>query len=141
MDFLSKSFRKPLIAVDLGTVRTRMACGTLPLLESPSMVEGRHALRHGVVVDRNAAVNILKPLIRIATKRCFSRPCAIACVPTDADERERAAVIDCLTEAGAQSAAATCHLPMPIWSWISERGLRIAPSVKRALSLHPRVPE
>ncbi len=103
MTFLYRWFRNSAIAVDLGTARTRVACGTLPVLESPSVAEGRHALRCGVVVDRDAAVTVMQPLIKATKKLGILRPRAIACVPTDTDDRERDAVIDCVTKAGAQA--------------------------------------
>lgn len=105
MTLVSQSLWNPLIAVDLGTARTRVACawGERMAVELPSMVEERPALRCGVVVDRVAATTVLKTLMGHVARQSFSRPNAIACVPTDADDRERAMVIDCVTEAGAQA--------------------------------------
>lgn len=103
MAILSKSLWSPRIAVDLGTARTRVAWGNRMAVELPSMAEDRPALRCGVVVDKLAAVAVLRTLMGNFARQCFSRPKAIACVPTDADDRERDAVIDCVKEAGAQS--------------------------------------
>ncbi len=60
MAFLSRFFRNPAIAVDFGTAKTRVAWGTLPVLESPSMMDGRYTLHCGVVVDRDAAVAVAR---------------------------------------------------------------------------------
>jgi rod shape-determining protein MreB len=103
MALLSQSLWNPLIAVDLGTARTRVAWGDRPAVELPSMAEERPALRCGVVVDRKAAIAVLRTLMGHIARQFFSRPSAIACFPTDADDRERDAVIDCVTEAGAQA--------------------------------------
>lgn len=100
--FLPRFYRNPAIAVDLGTAHTRVARSNRPALELPSVMGERLALRRGVVVDKDAAVAVLKTLIRSATNR-FSRPYALICVPTDADDRERAAVFDCVSEAGARA--------------------------------------
>ncbi|NJD67115.1 MAG: hypothetical protein C3F12_01085 [Candidatus Methylomirabilota bacterium] len=107
---LPRFLRYPAIAVDLGTAHTRVARGDRSTLELPSTVGGRSALRGGVIVNTDATVAVLKTLIRSVTNR-FSRPCALACVPTDADDRERAAVLDCVSEAGAQ---AVLLIPEPL---------------------------
>jgi len=101
MAIFSRSFYSPTVAVDLGTAHTRVAWGTQPALELPSLAGERSALRYGVVVDQGVAVAVLQPLLKSANRLGILRPCAIACVPTDVNSRERDAVIDCVMKAGA----------------------------------------
>ncbi len=101
MAIFSRSFYNPTVAVDLGTAHTRVAWGTQPAIELPSLAGERSALRYGVVVDQGAAVAVLQPLLKAANRLGILRPCAIACVPTDVSSQEREAVVDCVRKAGA----------------------------------------
>lgn len=100
------SFSRPDLAIDLGTAATRVhaASRTVPLTR-PSAVwrEGGPcpALRQGVVVDPDAAAGVLGELLRQAGASRWRRPRALACVPTDASEAERAAVVEAVQRAGA----------------------------------------
>lgn len=104
------SFSRPDLAVDLGTAATRVHVGsrTVPLTR-PSAVwrEGGPcpALRHGVVVDAAAAAGVLGELLRQAGGTRWRRPRALACVPTDASDAERAAVVEALQRAGVGAVA------------------------------------
>jgi len=108
---LSRSFWNPDIAVDLGTAVTRVTHGEGAPLEHLSIAGDKPALRSGVVADPDATVAVLQPLIRAAKKLGIMRPRALACVPTDANDQERGAVIDCLFRAGV---SAVIVVPEPL---------------------------
>ncbi|MEW6740441.1 MAG: rod shape-determining protein [Nitrospirota bacterium] len=106
-----RSFWRTDIAIDLGTAVTRVALGESAPLVRPSLADGTQALRSGVVADPDATVAVLRPLIRAATKFGIIRPKALVCVPTDVNEQEREAVVDCLIRAGAST---TVVVPEPL---------------------------
>lgn len=96
------------LAIDLGTAATRLHASsrTVPLTR-PSVVwrsgGARPALRQGVVIDTDAAADVLGDLVRKVGGSGWWRPRAIACVPSDASEDERNAVVDAVRRAGAGS--------------------------------------
>jgi rod shape-determining protein MreB len=98
---LRMSFWKPDIAVDLGTAWVRVAYGTHGLYAVPSIFDGRSALRAGTVVDRDAAVAVLGPLLARVRRFGVAPPRAIAGVPSDVSAKERDAVRECVLKAGA----------------------------------------
>jgi len=95
------SFRKPDIAVDLGTAWIRVAYGTSGLKTVPSVFDGSSALRAGAVVDRDAAAAVLGPLLAGVRRFGVVPPRAIACVPSDVNPRELSAVRYSVLKAGA----------------------------------------
>lgn len=92
----------PDVAVDLGTATTRVALirGRNGYAE-PSVSGKVPALRAGVVIDIDAAAEVLKPLFHHLQGLGFIRPRVLACAPTDTTPEEREAVIDACYRAGA----------------------------------------
>lgn len=105
---MANPFTRSDLAIDLGTAATRLHVDprTAPLTR-PSVVwrpgGACAALRQGVVVDPDAAVDVLGDLLRKAGSTRWRRPRALACVPTDASRDERAAVVEAVQRAGAGS--------------------------------------
>ena len=91
------------IALDLGTATTRIAAGQSPLIEQPSVVGLKRALRDGVVADGEAVANILEPLLDRVRRFGVLKPCVLACAPSDARQEERQSLIDSIIQAGAAS--------------------------------------
>ena len=114
MPVLRRLLGSPDLALDLGTANTRMfaqGCGLIA--EEPSVVKvsvrttggeevGVHVLplQGGVVVNPDAAAALLQPIV--ARVRRFGRlkPRALVCIPTDASERERKALLTAARSAG-----------------------------------------
>lgn len=101
---LGRVLAEPDIAIDLGTANTRVCTEHGPVInERSSILHDATPLRAGVVVDSALAAEILSPMI-LATRRWgLRRPRALACVPTDASEGERAALVEAVRGAGAAS--------------------------------------
>lgn len=96
----------PAVAVDLGTAWTRLASATTRVrIEAPSRAEGRAPLRAGVVVDPDAAVALLTPLLSRMRRCAGRRPRILVGVPSDADADERAAAVSALRASGAAEVA------------------------------------
>ena len=101
-----RDWRSPAVAVDLGTAWTRLALATGRIrIEAASSVAGRAPLRGGVVVDRDAAIGLLTPLLARMRRFAGSRPRILAGVPSDADADERAAAAEALRASGASAVA------------------------------------
>jgi rod shape-determining protein MreB len=128
----------PDLAIDLGTANTRLyVSGRGLIADEPSIVKmpdrtrltkaiGAQAaklsrpeasaqmvspLRAGVVADVDAATSLLTPLLRRARRFGLIHPRALACVPTNASDEERAAVVEATRRAGA---AAVALAPEPL---------------------------
>lgn len=102
----------PDLAVDLGSATTRVASAGSPFtLRAPSAVGGTRALRGGVVVEPDCAVEVLRPLFAQVRRFGLVRPRVVATVPTDADRDERLAVEESVRRAGA---AAVALAPEPL---------------------------
>lgn len=99
------------IALDVGTAATRIACGLTSLIEKPSRIGSRNALRDGVVVDGEAVSQILKPLLERTRLLGIFKSCVLACAPSDAKEEERQLLIDSIMKAGAASVSV---IPEPL---------------------------
>lgn len=91
------------IALDVGTATTRVAIGMHRLIEQPSETAVKHALCGGVVVDGDAAVTFLKPLLAQVRRFGVLGPRVLACAPSDASKEERELLIDSIMRAGAAS--------------------------------------
>ncbi|MFA7402978.1 MAG: rod shape-determining protein [Pelobacteraceae bacterium] len=91
------------VALDVGTATIRIAAGMAPLIERPSRIGTRRALRDGVVVDDETALLILKPLLDRTRKFGMVKPCVLACAPSDASKEERELLIGSIMKAGAAS--------------------------------------
>ncbi len=126
---LRRAFADPDLALDLGTANTRVCSSRRGLIvDEPSLVGvsadsgsvsavgararrladrgTAHAvrpLRAGVVDDVDAAAAMLAPMLRRAGGLGLVRPRVLACVPTDACETERAALVEAVSRAGAGS--------------------------------------
>lgn len=100
---LKPTYWRPHVALDVGTATTRIAAGSR-LLEQPSVIDGKRALRGGVVVDGEAASHILKPLLDRARVCGIVKPCVLACAPSDARYEERQLLVDSIMRSGAASA-------------------------------------
>jgi len=112
----------PYLAIDLGTANTRVyALGKGLIAENPSVVqrEPRETglpvgtgdsraekdayllpVRSGVVIDVDAAVALLQPLIRRAQRFGLLRPRGIVCLPTGARQSEREALVEAARRCG-----------------------------------------
>ena len=99
----SHKFWRQDVALDVGTATTRVAIGLHRLIEQPSETIVKRALRGGVVVDGDAAVAFLKPLL--AQVRVFGvvGPRVLACAPSDVKRSERELLIESIVKAGASS--------------------------------------
>jgi len=91
------------IALDVGTATTRVAIGMHRLIEQPSETAVKRALRGGVVVDGDAAVTFLKPLLAQVRRFGVLGPRVLACAPSDAKLKERELLISSIVKAGASS--------------------------------------
>ena len=92
------------VAIDFGTASVRLAAGSQRLRERRSASGERAALAGGVVADREAATEVLRPILyRARSCAGFSRVRALACAPSDASAKEKAALADCITRAGASA--------------------------------------
>lgn len=87
------------IAVDVGTFRIRVANGTFHLVERPSM----SALQAGVIVDADAAVSVLEPLLAKVKVLGVVKPHVLTCAPSDVTWEERMRLIEVLLRSGATS--------------------------------------
>lgn len=110
------------IALDVGTATTRIAAGTASFVEKPSLVEGRPALANGVVVDPEAVLQILTPLLDRGRVFGILKPFVLACAPSDACAEERALLADSIMKAGAASVSV---IPEPLAAAIGS-GLDVA---------------
>lgn len=91
------------VAIDLGTAFVRVATKnpaqvTIPAAPVPF-------LRHGVVADQQAVVNLLAPLLGRARRFGLLRPRVVVGAPTDASEAERETLTAVLKQSGAGSVA------------------------------------
>ncbi|MGV3531348.1 MAG: rod shape-determining protein [Chthoniobacteraceae bacterium] len=96
-------FGSPDLAIDLGTATTRLAGGHQGICDRPSAGQSRRALACGVIVDPEAAIEVLRPMLRQRRPTTLKRPRVLACAPTDVTAAERRAVETCIMEAGASS--------------------------------------
>lgn len=93
------------LALDLGTAATRIHVGSrLTQLARPSTIwrsgATQPALAGGVVCDAEAASTVLRDLLRSVPRSRFRPLRALACVPTDASNDERARLVDAVHRAG-----------------------------------------
>lgn len=90
------------IAVDLGTAGIRVH-GAADRGARVFACDGHGALVGGVISNHEAVIAMLRPLLRRVRGWAMRRPRVLACVPTDADATERAAVVECVRRAGARA--------------------------------------
>jgi rod shape-determining protein MreB len=88
------------IAVDLGTAWARAATARDVVRQRKSMTSGRKALAGGVLIDMDAAVKLLRSVLRKAGGTTGARTRVLASAPTDASAVEKAALTECLLRAG-----------------------------------------
>ncbi|HET6407299.1 MAG TPA: rod shape-determining protein [Chthoniobacteraceae bacterium] len=100
-----RALRVPDLAVDLGTAVTRVAPDEQNLREHPSQARSTSALGHGVIVSRQAAVEVLRPMLSAWRRAPFAKVRALACAPSDVSHDERHSIADCVRAAGASSVA------------------------------------
>lgn len=102
---------RPDIAIDLGTATTRVVSKGHGVITRTSMAGNAPALSSGVVVNGDAVVALLEPII--SKMRIFGmiRPRAVACAPTDANAGERNALIEGVSQGGA---SAVVVVPEPL---------------------------
>jgi rod shape-determining protein MreB len=129
-----QSFTRTDLAIDLGTAATRLHAQPREVpLTRPSVIwrpgGARAALRQGVVVDAEAAADVIGDLVRKIHTGGWRRPRALACVPTDASEDERAAVVEAVRRAGA---SAVSIVPEPLAAAVGA-GLAVAAPRAQAL--------
>jgi len=94
-------FRSYDVAVDIGTATMRAATSTSRPCEQRSISRNTPALAQGVVVDPDATIEVLAPLLRSLRPSRHTRPRVLACAPSDATALERASLKDCILHAGA----------------------------------------
>lgn len=99
----SHKFWRQDVALDVGTATTRVAIGLHRLIEHPSETIVKRALRGGVVVDGDAAVAFLKPLLSQVRVFGVVGPRVLACAPSDVKRSERELLIESIVKAGASS--------------------------------------
>lgn len=99
----SHKFWRQDVALDVGTATTRVAIGEHRLIEHPSKTIVKRALRGGVVVDGDAAVAFLKPLLTQVRVFGVVGPRVLACAPSDVKRNERELLIESIIKAGASS--------------------------------------
>ena len=104
MSLLScRKFWRQDVALDVGTATTRAAVGNYRLIEQSSETATKRFLRGGVVVDGEAAVRFLKPLLTKVRVFGIIRPCVLACAPSDIKQNERELLKESILKAGASS--------------------------------------
>lgn len=99
---LPESWRQHVV-LDVGTAMTRLAAGQSPLIESPSCIGNKRALRDGVVVDGETVQHIVKPLLERSRVFGIIKPRVLTCAPSDASQEERQMLIDSVMNSGAAS--------------------------------------
>lgn len=99
------------VALDVGTATIRLASGRFHVVERPSRIEDRAALRDGVVVDCETAIELLTPLLDRARMFGILKPRVLACAPSDANNQERQSLMDAILSAGAASVSV---IPEPL---------------------------
>lgn len=99
------------VALDVGTATIRIAAGPSPLIEQPSRIGDKRALRGGVVVDGETISQILKPLLDRTRQFGIVKPYVLTCAPSDARPEERQLLIDSIMRSGAAEAAV---IPEPL---------------------------
>lgn len=131
-DFMQKFGSEPVIAIDLGTANIRLYVhGRGLILEEPSLVKidlktgliqsvGSRVLQKfnsadgsvvsplhgGVIVDVDQTVSLLRPLVERAVRKLGrKKPKALVCIPSDATQEERMALVDATLRAGISSVA------------------------------------
>ncbi|HBA72408.1 MAG: hypothetical protein A2X82_14185 [Geobacteraceae bacterium GWC2_55_20] len=97
------AFWRQNLALDVGTATIRMGTGMHRMIEQPAAIATKRALCGGVVVDGEALVAILKPLL--AQGRVFGivKPRVLACAPSDVNLSERELLVDSIICSGASS--------------------------------------
>lgn len=111
MSILHSGHWRQHIALDVGTATTRLAVGMSQLVEQPSILGTKRALRDGVVVDGKIVAQILQPLLEQTMRWGVFKPCVLTCAPSDARLEERQLLIDSIMTAGAASVAV---IPEPL---------------------------
>lgn len=103
INMLADAFRSPELAIDFGSAATRVAgrCGATVVQHS--VTPGRRTVNDSLVVDPDAAVKLLTPLIQGARRFHGGRTKAVVCAPSTVSSEHRAAVTDCVLRAGARS--------------------------------------
>ncbi len=125
-----RSLVHPDLAVDLGTATTRVSPATGGVMfTAPSKVDGENALEAGVIVDRDRAVELLRPIFFSARRWGMARPRVVACAPTDANADERGAVEDVVRLAGA---SAVYLVPEPLAAAVGS-GIEIGSAYARMI--------
>ena len=111
INLLADTFRPPEVAIDLGTAAMRVAHRSGLMRVQPSLCAGRRALVGGVVVDPDATIELLGPMLRDKSRFGRTRPRAVACIATNATEQEREVMAECVRRAGAGSVT---FVPEPV---------------------------
>src|SRR6185369_5116789 len=88
------------VALDVGTATIPLASGRFQVIERASRIDDRAALRDGVVVDCETAVELLTPLLDRARMFGILKPRVLACAPSDANKYERQSLVDAIVRAG-----------------------------------------
>lgn len=94
--------RRPDLAIDLGSDRTRLVGRGVPLTETPTRdpASGVRIVAKGVVVDGDAAARLAGPLLARARRLPWTRPRVVASCPLHVDPA-RSRLVRALERAGA----------------------------------------
>ena len=111
MSILSSGHWRQHVALDVGTATTRLAVGMSQLMEQPSILGTKRALRDGVVIDGKIVAHILQPLLERTRRLGLLKPYVLACAPSDARLEERQLLVDSIMMGGAASVAV---IPEPL---------------------------
>ena len=104
MSFLTQlTCRGQDVALDVGTATMRVAIGMHRLIEHPSVTGKKRALCGGVIVDGEAVVGILKPLLAQVRSFGLARTRVLACAPSDLSNLEQELLIESILSSGASS--------------------------------------
>lgn len=112
MSMLSQNtYWRQSLALDVGTAGIRLATGMHRLIEQSSKTVAKRALCGGVVIDGEALVAVLKPLLAQGLTFGIVKPRILACAPSDVSRPERELLVDSIFRSGASSVVV---IPEPI---------------------------
>lgn len=96
-------FKSSDLAVDIGTATIRVAGGADGVSRHPAVFRTSRALDRGVIVNLDATIGVLRPMIRKRRRMTAGRMRVLACAPTDVSSLERNLIRSSVLEAGASS--------------------------------------
>src|SRR6478752_5806274 len=103
INMLADAFRSPELAIDFGSAATRVAgrCGATVVQQS--VTPGRRTTHDSILVDPEATVELLAPMLQESRWFHANRTRTIVCTPSKTTAEHREALTECLRRAGASS--------------------------------------